>query len=48
MELVRGRLGEAKRLCTVVEQVDEAFCCGQAGERIFSVSPDDGSMSCSR
>ena len=45
MELVLGRLGETKFLCTVVEGVGEACSCGEAWERVFSLPSDGGSVS---
>ena len=45
MGSVLGRLSEAKFLFTVVEGVDAAFCCGEAWEKVFSLSSDGGSVS---
>ena len=45
VESVPGRLGEARFLCTVVGGVDEAGCCGEAWEKVFSFPSDGGSVS---
>ena len=45
MGSVLGRVSEAKFLFTVVEGVDAAFCCGEAWEKVFSLSSDGGSVS---
>ena len=45
MGSVCGRVSEAKFPFTVVEGVDAAFSCGEARERVFSLSSDGGSVS---